>query len=99
MCRFQSIGICAILVIWTHNIMDQRSFMSSSGPLVGRPPSSRAPSVCELDVVTAAAFPSAERKQGRSEVQGLLLSKLCSELHAHAKRWGNVRPSFKNKRD
>lgn len=100
MCRFQSIGICAILVIWTHNIMDKRSFMSSSEPLVwlvDRLPHMHQ-AACELDVAAAAAFPSAGRKQGRSEVQGLLLSKFYSELHAHSKRRGNVRPSFEKQK-
>lgn len=54
---------------------------------------------CELDVqVAAAAFSSTGRKQGRSEVQGVLLPKLCSELYAHSKRWGNVRPSFEKRK-
>lgn len=77
--------------------MDKRSFMSSSGPLAQSidclPHMLQA--ACELDVqAAAAAFSSTGKKQGRSEVQGVLLPKLCCELHAHSKRWGNVRPSF-----
>lgn len=75
--------------------------MSSSGPLAQS--IDCLPHVlqtaCELDVqAAAAAFSSTGRKQGRSEVQGVLLPKLCSELHAHSKRWGNVRPSFEKQK-
>lgn len=56
--------------------MDKRSCVSSSGPLAQSV--DRLPHVlqaaCELDVqAAAAAFSSTGRKQGRSEVQGVLL--------------------------